>query len=260
MFIDGSPSNTIGGLTSVPGTAPGNLISGNAQSGVLIYTPAPSALANNNFVLGNLIGTDVSGTQSLGNGSDGVQIVNSSNNFIGMANARNVISSGAANGVEIDSLTLSNGSNTPASFNILNGNYIGLTRDGTAALGNGQNGVLVVGAGNSVAIGNIIGQTDAGFTVFPGTDVPSATGNGTSGNGNVISGNGTSGSSSPARPVRPPSKATTSEPMPTVPAVRPARTWAIRLASSSTTRARNRAATGLVPTTPSGGRIPVWAT
>src|SRR5262249_39711985 len=48
VFIAGSMKNIIGGAASMPGMAPGNVISGNAQSGVEIFTPAQSALATNN--------------------------------------------------------------------------------------------------------------------------------------------------------------------------------------------------------------------
>ena len=139
-------------------------------------------------MLGNLIGTTGNGSQGAGNGYDGVQIINSSNNVIGLAGARNVISGNTANGVEIDYLALSNGSITPATGNVVNGNFIGLARDGLNAVGNGQNGVIVVNATD-----NFIGQTAPGLAFFPGTNVPNAPGGVLSGNGNVISGNGFAG-------------------------------------------------------------------
>ena len=75
LFIDNSASNTIGGLGGF-----GNLISGNTGPGVLVS----GASAQNNVLLGNLIGTDASGTVAVAN-MDGVQISNASSNTIGGA-------------------------------------------------------------------------------------------------------------------------------------------------------------------------------
>jgi hypothetical protein len=70
------PTNTIGGTT----VEARNLISGNDFSGVSIE----SNQAQDNQVLGNYIGTDVTGTQNLGNGSYGVGISRFvSNNTVG---------------------------------------------------------------------------------------------------------------------------------------------------------------------------------
>ena len=54
-----SDGATIGGLTSSPGTPPGNLISGNGIAGLLIL--------NGTIVKGNTIGADITGTHPLGN-------------------------------------------------------------------------------------------------------------------------------------------------------------------------------------------------
>ena len=64
LFIDGSANNTVGG--TVPGSR--NIISGNQFDGVLIT----NAGATGNVVLGNYIGTDVTGKHALGNGANGV--------------------------------------------------------------------------------------------------------------------------------------------------------------------------------------------
>jgi CSLREA domain-containing protein len=64
--IDGAPNNTIGG--TVAGSR--NLISGNADDGIDIK----SVGSTGNIVLGNLVGTTISGTSGLGNANSGVLI------------------------------------------------------------------------------------------------------------------------------------------------------------------------------------------
>jgi hypothetical protein len=177
LFLFGSSGNVIGGDTGAggPGTGPGNLISGNAQSGILIFSPNAKAKANNNQVLGNLIGTNLSGTSGIGNSADGVQILNSSFNSVGGdAGARNIISGNQADGVLIDALT-----NLSSTGNTIAGNYIGTDTSGTRPVGNGQNGVLV----NNGA-GNFIGMP--GSATIPDTNVAFSA-------SNVISANGAAG-------------------------------------------------------------------
>ncbi len=93
-IFNGASNNTIGG--TAPGA--GNLISGNALSGVVITNTG----SDQNAVLGNLIGTDAAGTQSLGNASNGVSLRGgASNNTIGAPGAGNVIAFNGDIGVRI---------------------------------------------------------------------------------------------------------------------------------------------------------------
>jgi hypothetical protein len=71
---------TIGGLTSIPGTPPGNLISGNGIAGLVVTEPA----AGN--IKGNTIGADITGTQPLGNDA-GISIVSTGASTVGGAEA-----------------------------------------------------------------------------------------------------------------------------------------------------------------------------
>src|SRR6185369_10864428 len=89
-------SNTIGG--SVSGA--GNVISGNLNRGITLD-------GANNLVQGNFIGTDVTGTQPLGNARTGVEI-GGPNNKVGGTNsgAGNVI---AFNGVDGGGIFTTNG-------------------------------------------------------------------------------------------------------------------------------------------------------
>jgi CSLREA domain-containing protein len=158
----GANTNTIGGTAA----GAGNLISGNSSWGIQVFTSA-SPNSSDNTIQGNLIGTTSSGNAALGNGSDGINIFEAANTTIGgsAAGARNVISGNGGEGVEISGIG--------ADSNTVAGNHIGLGSDGSTAISNGGNGVLLT-------------ATDfAGF----------ATGNsiGGSGQGNVISGNGIDG-------------------------------------------------------------------
>jgi uncharacterized repeat protein (TIGR01451 family)/LPXTG-motif cell wall-anchored protein len=119
------------------------VISGNGWHGVYIRGSA----ASGNAVLGNLIGTDVTGTADLGNDQYGVYIADAPNNTVGgtAAGARNVISGNGGLGVYIYG--------SGASGNAVLGNLIGTDVTGTADLGNGGDGVFVAGTG----AGNVIG-------------------------------------------------------------------------------------------------------
>ncbi|MDT7041192.1 kelch repeat-containing protein [Candidatus Nitronereus thalassa] len=135
-----------------------NLISGNGQDGIRIE----GTVATNNTVLGNFIGTDVTGNRSLGNTGSGIRVNNGSGNTIGsfVRNGGNVISGNIQHGVELNGV---------ASVNALLGNLIGTNATGTSAVPNGQNGVRIFKAQQ-----NVIGGTGPN-------------------DGNLISGNGASG-------------------------------------------------------------------
>jgi hypothetical protein len=163
VLVSSTPQVEIGGTGSTFSNGQGNAISDNGQHGVEIAGQS----STNNKVLGNRIGTDFNGGSDFGNAQDGVRIGNASNNTIGgqVAGARNVISGNDANGVVIS------GTNS-ATFNKVEGNYIGTDASGTGALGNN------------------LGNAEVGVRVeTPGNFV----GGTTSGAGNVISGNGGTG-------------------------------------------------------------------
>ena len=155
-----------------------NLISGNGESGIFIS----SAAATGNRVEGNLIGTDASGMNPLGNAFNGVALAApdvpflrqgndpadgyATGNFIGGRDpaARNVISGNRNTGVFI----------FRGVSNIVEGNYIGVGPDGITPVPNGPDGPDAEFGADGVAIeegtNNGIGGVEAGA-------------------GNVISGN-----------------------------------------------------------------------
>src|SRR5262249_47302146 len=137
VLFHGAKDNTIGGTVS----GAGNLIAGNDG----VYTPSYSSNGvvlggtntSGNVVLGNLIGTDGTGTAALGN-SVGVALLDGTHdNTVGgtAVGTANVISGNTNQGVYL------NGSGTFG--NVVLGNRIGTDRTGTAALGNGGDGVLL---------------------------------------------------------------------------------------------------------------------
>ncbi|EGK87700.1 DUF4347 domain-containing protein [Microcoleus vaginatus PCC 9802] len=150
----GANNNTIGGSV----TGAGNVISGNANSGISIVDNSSS-----NAVQANFIGLNAAGT-ALSNGA-GVIIDNALNNTIGgnTAAVRNIISGNVGSGTSI--------SGVGATGNTVRGNFIGTNSAGTAAIANGGFGVAIT----ANATNNTIG------------------GDSTAGERNVISGNSSSG-------------------------------------------------------------------
>jgi len=113
----------------------GNLISGNLLAGVSIQG------SESNHVYGNLIGTDNAAAKALPN-TRGVRIEDSAKNLIGGVSSEeelaNVISGNVFYGVYI--------TGDQARKNVVDGNYIGTNEDGTAAIPNQNDGILIYGA------------------------------------------------------------------------------------------------------------------
>lgn len=145
--------NTIGGLEE----ADRNIISGNTF-GIVLAQPT----GQNNVVQGNYIGTDVTGTESIGN-DHGIWIGDEGNaNIIGgnTPETRNVISGNFVNGVSI----------VEGSFNnTVQGNFIGLKSNGSGYLGNQGHGIAVDYGSDNTLISNIIaGNNNHGIFVNQG--------------------------------------------------------------------------------------------
>src|SRR5262249_47662991 len=142
ILISAASYNTIGGAT----TGARNVVSGNKSDGVVVRFGGTG-----NQLLGNFIGTDVSGAARLNNLNNGVHLLSAGTTVGGTApGAGNVISGNSDDGVHI------NGTD-----NEVYGNLIGTDASGTKALPNGRvsNGQVI---GHGVAIisvtGNIIGE------------------------------------------------------------------------------------------------------
>jgi parallel beta-helix repeat protein len=153
VLVDAGSRNTIGGL----GTGAGNVLSGNAGNGVYLTDGATG-----NQVLGNTVGLALNGTNALGNGLTGVELDSGGNSVGGStAAARNVISSNGSDGLELVGAA--------STSNVIQGNRIGTDASGTLTRGNARDGIFLQNAG-----ANTIGGAAAG-------------------QGNQISGNGSSG-------------------------------------------------------------------
>jgi hypothetical protein len=164
--INEAPNNTVGGATA----GARNVISANGGRGVTIDGPG----AGGNKVVGNYVGTDATGTQDLGNGGFGVEIIYASNTTVGGTTdaERNVISGNGYSGVRI--------SGSSATGNKVMGNYVGTDKTGTALLGNSENGVEIRSHTNTVGgtqagARNLIAGNDSAGVVIEG--VAATTGN-----------------------------------------------------------------------------------
>jgi hypothetical protein len=137
--ITNAKGNIIGGTTS----AERNVISGNKVHGISITGGLQG------FIIGNYIGTNITGLLAQPNVFHGIVMNNATKNKIGgtTTDSMNVISGNNVHGIEIDN----------SIGNIIQGNNIGLGADGTIALGNGGNGVSLSAADSTLIGGSIRG-------------------------------------------------------------------------------------------------------
>ena len=122
--------NSIGGTTA----GAGNVIAGNS-TGILLFAGSTA-----NLVEGNLVGTNASGSSSLGNKDDGIAISGASDNTVGgtAAGAGNLVSGNTDDGIYIS-----------GDSNLVAGNLIGTNAAGSAAIANGT-GLSISGFANTI--------------------------------------------------------------------------------------------------------------
>ncbi len=169
-----SSANLIGGTSS--GT--GNVVSGNGALGIAVVGPGtPSAAdpgADNNVIIGNIIGLNDSREASLGNTGGGIAIEQAAaGNLIGASGngnlEGNVISGNGGDGVLI--------TGAHATQNVVEATYIGTDGMGQNALPNTSGVLISAGASNNTiggkakGAGNVIsGNSQAGVVLTdPGT-------------------------------------------------------------------------------------------
>jgi len=157
----GGVATTINGLT-VNAFGGRNFISGNTGDGVSISGFVGSG---GNLIQGNFIGTNRLGDVDLGNGGDGIDIVQSANNLIGGSSATsgcapgNLISGNNEDGISVSGVS--------ATGNTVQGNLIGINFLGNGDLGNASQGVYIFTSNNAIggslaATRNVISGNDGG--------------------------------------------------------------------------------------------------
>lgn len=154
----GAHDNLIGGSRLA---GQGNLLSGNANHGLVI-----SYEAHHNTVQGNLVGPDATGSYSLGyQPYGGIDLTEgaSANQIGGLgAGQGNLISGNQTDGIALYSTLI-----TATDSNQLLGNLIGLNLAGAAALPNGGDGIFnVAGAARTLIMSNTVAyNTGAGLFI-----------------------------------------------------------------------------------------------
>jgi hypothetical protein len=177
-------SNTTGGIlindetyeNTIGGDSPNqmNLISGNGGAGVRMALET-----HHNSILGNYIGTDVTGKEELGNKYEGVVISSSANNQVGgpSPGEGNLISGNGYEGIGIDY--------EESTGNIIAGNQVGTDQTGTASIPNSY-GVFIGGGASD----NTIGGTTAGArNLISGNKLAAVSISGEGTSDNVVIGN-----------------------------------------------------------------------
>lgn len=162
-----------------------NYISGNGRG--ITFSPAS---ASHNYVQGNFIGTDVTGTLPRGNIFAGVAIIGATNITIGGpgAGAGNLLSAstgGGGSGVSING----------GSGHLIQGNFIGTDVSGQYALGNYFDGIFMLGVANVQIRGNQIVNNGGNGITLQATDGSFIEGNriGTDASGLRVMGNALAG-------------------------------------------------------------------
>ncbi len=140
VYIEAGADDNHVGSGTVLGT---NIISGNGLDGVYIADNSAG-----NTVAGNTIGADANQSKALGNGHDGVNIEQASNNTIGgpLPGDADVIAGNGYDGVVIG---------TQAYQNYVENDFIGTTAGSAAVMPNQSNGVFIAGGSNGNFIGNV---------------------------------------------------------------------------------------------------------
>ena len=141
-------SVSVGAFNRIGGTRPEerNIISGNGGPGIAL-----SGLGTTAIVIGNYIGTDVTGTKALGTQGNGIVFYQGvQHTFIGgpSPEERNLISGNKSNGISLEGFG--------NDYNFITGNFIGTDASGMNALPNVDAGILIRDGEHNFIQGNLI--------------------------------------------------------------------------------------------------------
>ncbi len=166
VYVYESAGNTIGGTVADAR----NVISGNCSDGYGNVTISYDENVTDNVVVGNYIGTDVTGTLDLSTTGGGVYVGGGPNNTVGgtSAGARNVISGNGSdyNGADVGVIGVTNC--------LVQGNFIGTDPTGQVGVGTSPNGTCVgldAGAANNTIGGTAAGAANLIGFVFEGITI-----------------------------------------------------------------------------------------
>jgi titin len=148
-----SASNTVGGTTS----GARNIISGNSDAGIKIWSSNSTQAPTNNTVIGNYIGLQSDGLTVVASNTQGTGISIAGgphDNTIGGTtySSRNVISGNNNDGIEFGYITSSGTDYKPYS-NTIKGNIIGLSKNGTVVTSSSQDKGISIGGSYNNTIG-----------------------------------------------------------------------------------------------------------
>ncbi len=134
-------------------------------------------LGSGTTITGNLIGTSASGLSALANSQNGISLVGSGATVGGtLAASRNIISGNSGYGVSLVGVSVIG--------NTVLGNYIGLNKNGDAAVPNANDGIAITSPNNT------IGGTSAGArNVISGNALAGVLISGNLATGNSVLGN-----------------------------------------------------------------------
>jgi hypothetical protein len=162
----GSGGSTIKGLDITNFQADSSF---NGGVGILVQS-------SGNSILGNFIGVDPTGATEMPNGSDGIRVVDASNNQIGSTNPadRNIVSGNTLDGIHVEgtqtaaaTVSATGALITPATStsmdNTIDGNFVGVASDGVSSVG-----VRTVPVPNAGALGSKAGDFLFGIKISGG--------------------------------------------------------------------------------------------
>lgn len=128
-------STTIGGASA----GAGNLVSGNSARGIWEYGSGVK-------IVGNIVGTDASGSVALPNTGTGISIQSYGGRIGSTAPGEgNLVSGNARFGIGVAS-----------AYGIIQGNNVGTSIDGTRGIPNGSGGIVISGSDTVVGPGNLV--------------------------------------------------------------------------------------------------------